>query len=93
MEIIPEKYYSCKPFITSTKKYLLENESNNENNFDKKSKSKININQEKSEQKPYLYNYIKDISNKNNAIIRKSMTNIIKVGKLFKKNKKKNKKM
>ena len=93
MEIIPEKYYSCKPFITSTKKYLLENESNNENNFDKKSKSKININQEKSEQKPYLYNYIKDISNKNNAIIRKSMTNIIKVGKLFKKNKKKIKKM
>ena len=93
MEIIHEKYYSCKPFITSTKKYLLENESNNENNFDKKSKSKININQEKSEQKPYLYNYIKDISNKNNAIIRKSMTNIIKVGKLFKKNKKKIKKM
>ena len=93
MEIIPEKYYSCKPFITSTKKYLLENESNNDNNFDKKSKKKININQKESEQKPYLYKFIKDTGNQNDAIIRKSMTNIIKVGKLFKKNKKKIKKM
>lgn len=93
MEIIPEKYYSCKPFITSTKKYLLENESNNKYNFDKKSKNKINISQKKSEQKPYLYKFIKDIGNQNDKIIRKSKTIIIKVGRLFKKKKKKNKKM
>ena len=96
MEIIPEKYYSCKPSITSTKKYLLENENlkntNENNNIIKKSKSEFILNQKKSEQKPNLYNYVKSLNNQKDVIIKKNKTNIIKVGKLFKIKKKCNKK-
>ena len=105
MEIIPEKFYTCKPFLTSTQKNIFENDSNAKKKAKRKTnyiKKRVNglkkcesefIFKRKDYQKPSLYKYIKELDNQNDIIIKKNKTNIIKVGIIFDKNKKKYKKL
>ena len=94
MEIKSEKYYSYRPFALRKKKFEenLFNGINNKNynnneieiNILKKSESEYNFLKEKSNKKPYLYKYIKELDNQKNGILKKyNKSNIIRVNKIF----------
>ena len=103
MEIIAEKqqFSSCKPFFTVREKKYEESDKNLNDNINikkvgkKEKKNLIKSSSEyknlKSNQKPYLYEYIKDFDNIIEEKIIKKKQNVIKVEKQFnKKNTNKN---
>ena len=97
MEIITEKqqFSSYKPFFTVREKKYEESDKNSNDNINSKKvgkKEKINlikISSEyknlKSNQKPYLYEYIKDFDNVIEEKIQKKKQNVIRVEKQFNK--------
>lgn len=98
MEIIAEKqqFSSCKPFFTVREKKYEESDKNLNDNINikkvgkKEKKNLIKSSSEyknlKSNQKPYLYEYIKDFDNIIEEKIIKKKQNVIKVEKQFNKN-------